>query len=150
MQKLSIYFVLSGVALAGLARAQQPVVYKDIPPEYLVQAEVIPDFWISTVDGVFGFLDQRVHKGNVLQIGTTAGGRSMRAVFFGQPRGPQGPTTFSGSLGFGDVRAFIGPDYDKKVYMAMGSVHGGEIEGIVGMVNLITVLETGSDLRGKA
>ena len=150
MKKLLIYFALSGVALAGLARAQQPVVYKDIPPEYLVQAEVIPDFWISTVDGVFGFLDQRVHKGNVLQIGTTAGGRRMRAVFFGQPRGPQGPTTFSGSLGFGDVRAFIGPDYDKKVYMAMGSVHGGEIEGIVGLVNLISVLETGNDLRGKA
>ena len=150
MKKLLIYFALSGAALAGLARAQQPVVYKDIPPEYLVQAEVIPDFWISTVDGVFGFLDQRVHKGNVLQIGTTAGGRRMRAVFFGQPRGPQGPTTFSGSLGFGDVRAFIGPDYDKKVYMAMGSVHGGEIEGIVGLVNLISVLETGNDLRGKA
>jgi hypothetical protein len=28
-------------------------------------------------------------------------------------------------------------------------VHGGEIEGIVGLVNLISVLETGKDLRGK-
>ena len=28
--------------------------------------------------------------------------------------------------------------------------HGGEIEGIVGLVNLIAVLETGADLRGKA
>jgi hypothetical protein len=31
----------------------------------------------------------------------------------------------------------------------MGSVHSGEIEGIVGIVTLISVLETGSDLRGK-
>jgi predicted deacylase len=129
--------------------AQQPKIYPDIPPAYLAQAEVIPDFWVSTVDGVFSFLDQRVHKGSVQQIGTTAGGRPMRAVFYGTPRGAKGTTTFSGSIGFGDVRAYLGPDYGKKVYMAMGSVHGGEIEGIVGIVNLISVLETGSDLRGK-
>jgi hypothetical protein len=149
MKKLFIYLVLSGLALAAVALAQQPTVYKDIPPEYLVQAKVIPDFWVSTVEGAFGFLDTQVHKGSVQQIGTTAGGRPMRAVFYGTPRGPKGTTTFSGSLGFGDVRAYLGPDYGKKVYMAMGSVHGGEIESIVGMVNLISVLETGSDLRGK-
>ena len=32
----------------------------------------------------------------------------------------------------------------------MASVHGGEFEGIVGIVNLIAVLETGADLRGRA
>ena len=31
----------------------------------------------------------------------------------------------------------------------MAAVHGGEFEGIVGMVNLISVLENGKDLRGK-
>ncbi len=31
----------------------------------------------------------------------------------------------------------------------MSSVHGGEFEGIVGTVNLISVIETGKDLRGK-
>jgi predicted deacylase len=151
MKKLFILIVLAMVALPGLAetQAQAPRVFKDIPPEYLVQADVIPDFWVSTVDGAFAFLDQKVHKGIVQPIGTTAGGRPMRAVFYGQPRGPKGTTTFSGSIGFHDVRAFLGPDSDKKVYMAMGSVHGGEIEGIVGIVNLISVLETGSDLRGK-
>ena len=150
MKKSFICLFISGALFAVLALAQPPVVYKDIPPEYLVQAEVIPDFWISTVDGVSQFLDQRVHKGNVIQIGTTAGGRPMRAVFYGTPRGPKGTTTFSGSLGYRDVRAFIGPDYGKKVYMAMACVHGGEIESIVGIVNLISVLETGTDLRGQA
>jgi hypothetical protein len=33
--------------------------------------------------------------------------------------------------------------------MGMAAVHGGEFEGIVGMVNLINVMETGKDLRGK-
>jgi hypothetical protein len=149
MKKLLIGFVLSGLTLAGLVLAQQPAVYKDIPPEYLVQADVIPDFWVSTVEGAYSFLDHQVHKGVVQQYGTTAGSRPMRAVFYGTPRGPKGTTTFSGSLGFGDVRAYLGPDNGKKVYMAMGSVHGGEIEGIVGLVNLLSVLETGKDLRGK-
>ena len=31
----------------------------------------------------------------------------------------------------------------------MAAVHGGEIESIVGIVNLIALLETGRDLRGK-
>jgi hypothetical protein len=47
------------------------------------------------------------------------------------------------------VRAYIGPGHVKKVYMAMAAVHGGEFEGIVGSVNLLSVLETGRDLRGR-
>lgn len=138
------------LVFAGSAPSADATVYKDIPREYLVEASSIPDFWVSTVEGVTEFLDRRVRQGTVSQFGTTAGGRAMRAVLYGQPRGAKGTTTFSGSLGFGNVGAYFGPDAGKKVYMAMGSVHGGEIEGIVGLVNLIAVLETGSDLRGKA
>jgi predicted deacylase len=31
----------------------------------------------------------------------------------------------------------------------MGAVHGGEFEGIVGLVNLLSVLESGKDMRGR-
>ncbi|MFN7995055.1 MAG: M14 family zinc carboxypeptidase [Bryobacteraceae bacterium] len=137
------------LAAAGMSLAADAPVYPDIPREYLVQATVIPEFWVSTVEGAYGFLDREVHKGTVTRFGTTAGGRPMRAALYGKPRGPKGTTTFSGSLGYGDVRQYIGPDADKKVYMAMAAVHGGEIEGIVGIINLIAVLETGRDLRNK-
>ena len=73
----------------------------------------------------------------------------MRAVFYGQPRKGNGTTTFSGSLGYGDVRAWLGPDFERKVYFAMACVHGGEFEGVVGAVNLLSVLESGKDLRGR-
>jgi hypothetical protein len=126
------------------------VVYKDIPARYLVEANPIPEFWISTVEGVTRFLDHQVHKGTVSRFGTTAGGRAMRLVAYGGPRAGKGSTTFSGSIGARDVGFYLGPDASKKVYMAMAGVHGGELEGIVGVVNLITVLETGRDLRGKA
>jgi predicted deacylase len=121
----------------------------NIPEGYLKEPEQIPAFWLNTVDEVAGFLSSNVHKGQVEVIGTSAGGRPIRAVFYGQARKGKGTSTFSGSLGFRNVLAYRGPDHAKTVYLGMASVHGGEFEGIVGIVNLISVLETGKDLRGK-
>lgn len=121
----------------------------EIPPDYLKEPSEIPSFWITSYDDVNDFLARNVKKGKVEIIGTSAGGRPIRAVFYGTPRQGSGTTTFSGSQGFGDVRAYRGPDHDKTVYMSMAAVHGGEFEGIMGTVNLISVLETGKDLRGK-
>lgn len=123
--------------------------FPDIPRQYLREAENPPAFWVSTVDGVTGFLGGQVHRGKVEVIGLSAGGRPIRAVFYGRGRDGKGTTTFSGALGAGKMHAFIGPDYGKKVYLAMAAVHGGEFEGIVGLVNLLSVLETGKDLRGQ-
>jgi len=121
----------------------------EIPPDYLREAPEIPAFWVSEYKEVYAFLDKTVKKGKIEVIGTSAGGREIRAVLYGTPRQGKGTTTFSGSLGFGDVAAYRGPDHSKTVYLGMAAVHGGEFEGIVGMVNLISVLETGRDLRGK-
>ena len=120
-----------------------------IPPDYLREASDIPSFWLSSYNEVNNFLNKTVHKGQIQVIGTSAGGRQIRAVLYGIPRQGKGTTTFSGSLGFGDVRAYRGPDHNKTVYMSMAAVHGGEFEGIAGMVNLISVIETGRDFRGK-
>ena len=57
-----------------------------IPEDYLAEPETCPAFWLNTVDDVFEFLDTQVHKGNVESIGTSAGGRPLRAVFYGKPR----------------------------------------------------------------
>jgi hypothetical protein len=137
---------LSG-QLSGTAKKPYPY---QIPEEYLREAENIPLYWISSYDEVTKFLLKNVVKGKIEVIGTSAGGRPIRAVFYGTARQGNGTTTFSGSLGFGDVRAYRGPDHNKTVYMGMAAVHGGEFEGIVGMVNLISVIETGKDLRGMA
>ena len=123
--------------------------FPDVPAAMLREAETVPDFWVSDVEGVHRFLREKVKKGRVEEIGRTAGGRPILAATYGQPRAGRGTTTFSGALGFFDVRAYLGPDYAKKVFIGMGAVHGGEFEGIVGVVNLIAILETGRDLRGR-
>lgn len=129
---------------SAMSRAQS------LPVDAFREPAEIPGFWKSTVDEVGRFLDRSIHAGTVFTFGTSAGRRTIRAVAYGRPRSGTGTTTFSGSLGYGDVRAYTGPDADRRVYMGMAGVHGGEFEGIVGMVNLLSVLETGNDLRGKA
>lgn len=120
-----------------------------VPEDYLREREDIPSFWLTTVDEVTEYLNKNVRKGQVEIIGISAGGRPIHAVVYGKPRLGKGTSTFSGSLGFRNVRAYRGPDHEKTVYMGMSSVHGGEFEGIVGTVNLISIIETGKDLRGK-
>jgi len=141
--------MMSWIVAAVVLAAGQVSEFKNIPRDYLVEAENIPEFWVSSVPEVGRFLRGSVHKGTVVGIGTSAGGRPILAVFYGRAREGKGTTTFSGSLGFGDVRAYLGPDSQRKVYLGLAGVHGGEFEGIVGMVNLLAVLETGRDLRGK-
>ncbi len=120
-----------------------------VPEQYLRERKDIPSFWLTTIEEVTESLYNQVRKGQIEIIGTSAGGRPVRAVVYGNSRQGKGTTTFSGSLGFRDLRAYRGRDHEKTVYMGMAGVHGFELEGIAGMVNLISVIETGKDLRGK-
>jgi len=139
-----------GTRLGGAGASETPSkAFPHIPREYLREADNPPEFWVSTVDGVAGFLRERVHRGAVVVVGVSAGGRPIRAVVYGRAREGKGSTTFSGAVGAGNMSAYYGPDFGKRVYLAMASVHGGEFEGIVGLVNLLSVLESGKDLRGR-
>lgn len=122
----------------------------EVPTEYLKERDEIPEFWVTTNEEVNKFLDTKIKKGKVKRIGTSAGGRPIRAVFYGTPRKGDGTSTYSGSLGYRDIKAYRGPDHDKTVLLAMAGVHGGEFEPIMGIMNLLSVIETGRDLRGTA
>ncbi len=130
-------------------RASNPA-WPGVPAQHFAEPVSVPDFWLSSVDEMERFLAQAVTKGAVRLLGYSAGGRPIRAVFYGNGRRGEGTTTFSGSLGGHDIRAYLGPDYGKKVLLVLAGVHGAEFEPIVGIANLIAVLETGRDLRGKA
>ncbi|HEY1763758.1 MAG TPA: hypothetical protein VGF85_02465 [Opitutaceae bacterium] len=147
--RLAAVLLSIGLSVRADDAERPPATFPNIPKDYLREADAQPDFWVSTVGGVADFLKEQVHRGTVTTLGQSAGGRPIRAVFYGRARSGRGTTTFSGGLGSKDLGAYYGPDFGKKVYMAMGSVHGGEFEGIVGLVNLISVMETGKDLRGR-
>src|SRR3954471_412066 len=100
---IAFFAASSLVTAAGPSKA-----FPNIPADYLREPDHIPEFWVSTVEGVNRFLDERIHAGKVAVIGTTAGRRPIRAVLYGAARQGRGTTTFSGSLGFGNYRAYVG------------------------------------------
>ncbi len=121
----------------------------NVPAEYLEEASEIPDFWLSTTKEVETYLKTNVKKGKVELLGKSAGGRPIYAVSYGEGRRGRGTTTFSAATGINKIRTYRGPESDKLVYMAIAAVHGSELEGIVGVMNMISVFETGKDLNGK-
>ena len=120
-----------------------------LPEEYRREAESIPKFWITDLGDIAAWLADHATRGEVREIGRSAGKRPILAVSYGRRREGAGTTTFSGSIGARKLAAYFGPEHARRVYLAMGGVHASEYEGIMGIVNLASVLATGRDLRGK-
>ena len=146
IKRLLIFLVMPLLALSGKLYGQDTAY--TFPDGYLDQAEDIPSFWVTTVDEVNDFINTKVHKGKTELLGYSAGGRPIYGVTYGSARKNDGTTTYSGSLSVRRLSAFRGSESSKKVFMAFGAVHGYEIEPIVGIINLISVFETGKDLNG--
>lgn len=145
----TIVLLLVCCLMAACGQNEAGNVYQfDLPEGYLDEREDIPAFWQATTAEVEAFLKNKVKKGKVELLGESAGGRPIYGVTYGTPRQGTGGTTLSGSASINKIAAYRGEDCDKKVYMSISGVHGFELEGIVGSINLLSVLETGKDLNG--
>lgn len=144
--KQNLLLLLSVCALS-CARAPQTF---HLPEGYLDEPDTIPVFWKASSAEIADYLHKDVHLGRVELLGKSAGGRPIWGVGYGQARQGKGTTTWSGASSIGNIAKFRGPDTDKKVMMIIAGVHGFELEGIVGVMNLISVFETGKDLAGIA
>ena len=122
--------------------------FPDINPTFAKNRADIPVWWQGSLEEITTFLDG-IKKGEVLTYGTSAGGRPLHAIAYGTAREGSGSTTANGAVSFGNIRTWLGPDYGKKVGMVFSGIHGGELEGIVAAMNLLSVLETGADLAGR-
>lgn len=110
----------------------------------------LPIYWHSSVDAVNADL-KKVKKGTVKELLPSAGGRPIYMVEYGKSNLPPRTANFSSALGGLDFNCYAdkrGADYVPTVYLA-GCIHGGEFEGTVAIMNLISLLETGVDLAGK-
>jgi len=129
-----------------------PSLFPHIPAGYCDEAESIPAFWLTTPEEVYHFLRTRIHLGTVETLAVSPGGRPVQSVSYGRPRAPGGTTTFSGTLGTRgqNIAYYRGTDAAKTVFVSMAAIHGGELDTIVGALNLLAVFETGHDLSGQA
>lgn len=109
----------------------------------------LPDFWIGDVKELpsrFGHLEH----GRLTVLATTPGGRPIHLIAFGDREPAVHKANFNSAIGGRDAAAYMDKAARKKpVVLFLGPVHGHEVEGLTGLVNLIQIMETGKDLRGK-
>ncbi len=119
--------------------------------EKLKEIIELPIYWHGSIELVNEGI-KKIKKGKVTELRPSAGGRPIYMVEYGKNTLPKGTSNnLSSALGGKNYKYFAdktGEDYIPTVYIA-GCIHGGEFEGTVAIMNLISLIETGVDLAGN-
>jgi hypothetical protein len=137
---IALASLISSAAVSGAEGAAESA-----PPP----AAALPPFWKSTVEEIDAAID-RARTGKVRTIARSPGGRPVRLIEYGPKADLARQANYGSAAGAGDPAFYARktPATPPIVYV-VGPVHGQEVEGMVGIANLLGVVETGKDLRGK-
>ncbi|MCC5939433.1 MAG: hypothetical protein JJU34_19300 [Lunatimonas sp.] len=110
----------------------------------------IPAFYKGTLMDIEQAI-AKLQRGKVAQIATSPGGLPVYAVYYGEKEDFKGQANYNSAVAAQNLAFYAQKAVDTKpVVYFIGPVHGQEAEGIVGLVNLLEIAETGKDLRGTA
>ena len=114
-----------------------------------IPERTLPGFWVGDIRALSLHLDG-LTRGKVTAIATTPGGRPVLLVTYGAREEVAHKANFNSAIGGSEPAAYMDKAARKKpVLLFLGPVHGHEVEGLTGLVNLIQIMETGKDLRGR-
>lgn len=109
----------------------------------------IPAFYKSKLSDI-DYEIENIKKGKVTTIATSPGGLPVYAVFYGEKEDFKSQANYNSAVAAQNPAYYAHKDStNKPVVFFIGPVHGQEGEGIVGLINLIHIAETGKDYRGK-
>ncbi|MBQ4323555.1 MAG: hypothetical protein IJC19_06425 [Clostridia bacterium] len=112
--------------------------------------ENIPVYWKTTLEDVEETM-KLVKKGRVSIAATSAGGRPVYRVEYGKSNVKLGTANLASALGAHNSKFYAdktGADYVPTFFID-GCIHGGEFEGTMAILNLIKLMETGTDYAKK-
>ncbi|MDP5274792.1 M14 family zinc carboxypeptidase [Chengkuizengella axinellae] len=108
-----------------------------------------PNYWRTTLDDIKQTLDE-VSQGTISTLGYSAGNRSIQLVEYGEKEDFYRQANYNSACGAQNVKHYADKSKGQKpVILLIGGIHGAEFEGIAGLMNLMNVIETGKDYRGK-
>lgn len=136
MDRREAIITLGGMALAGAAaRGAEP--------------PTLPTFWKGRPSDVEHAV-QQLQKGVCRVLARSPGKRNVYLVTYGTKQDLYGLANYNSACGGRDPASYARKDgRQRPVVFLLGPVHGQELEGIVGLVNLLHIAETGTDFRGK-
>ena len=110
----------------------------------------LPRFWKARLEDITDCAEN-MKKGKVEVIARSPPGREVLLVSYGPRADLQSRATYSSACGAGNPAWYAHkPKGTGPTILLIGPVHGHEMEGIVGLINFINVMEKGCDLRGRA
>lgn len=144
MNSIRLFIPLITCLLSGVSLAQTFPQAGD-PPNPTDR----PDFYKATLDDIDAEL-RSMTKGTYTTIAESPGGLPLYAVYYGEKE------DFKSQANYNSAVAALNPAFyakknsaTKPVIFFLGPVHGQESEGLVGLINLIHIAETGKDYRGR-
>ena len=111
---------------------------------YDIVLEPRPDWWKVRLPEIDAEL-AKITKGRVETILEC---KNMKAVFYNEKPFPVPDTRWTIAASSSDPDRYKTSGYDPQCIMLIAGVHGAEAEGVITILNLISLLETGKDLRG--
>lgn len=142
--KKRITLIIMFVLLVQLSNAQVKIEAGDPPNN-----SDIPAFFKSKLSAIQHETDL-IKTGNVKTIAISPGGLPVYAVFYGEKENFNSQANYNSAVAAQNPAFYAQKDSTTKpVVFFVGPVHGQEVEGIAGLVNLIHIAETGKDYRGK-
>ena len=114
-----------------------------------IPQQPLPAFWITDLPALSARWAALKH-GQSEVIAHSPGGRPLDLITFGTREELPSDANFNSAIGGRQPSAYLDKEKRAKpVIFFVGPVHGQETEGLVGLVNLIHILETGRDLRDR-
>lgn len=142
-QKLFTILLVFVISI-GISFSQQSIEAGDPPNN-----SDIPDFYKSKLSDI----DEEVNNlktGKAEVITTSPGGLPVYAVYYGAKENFHSQANYNSAVAAQDPAFYARKDSSSKpVVFFLGPVHGQEVEGIAGLVNLLHITETGKDHRGQ-
>ncbi|MDR1060613.1 MAG: hypothetical protein LBL83_05245 [Clostridiales bacterium] len=109
----------------------------------------LPAFWKSDLGALDG-LAGSARVAEVSEIARSAGNRPVWAFRYGARQAVASSANYSSACGAHDSRFYADRQGKKPAVLLVGAVHGQETEGLMALLNLVSLLETGLDLGGRA
>jgi len=107
-----------------------------------------PDYWKSRLSDISDAA-KTVTRATVSPFAASAGGREILQFTYGEKDDFASTAVYNSACAAKDPTYYAHKDGKKPVVFIVGAVHGCELEGIAGAMNLINIAETGKDLLGN-
>lgn len=115
----------------------------------MIDTDIRYPFWKTKPADVEAMLDD-AKLGKVHTLCKSAGEHTIRYITYGEPVDYSRQANYSSACGAKDTRYYADREGKRPTILLLGATHGQEMEGVAALMNLICLLETGLDLRGKA